>query len=102
MRFTLDRKGLDALLQEPTAVAMLETKAHQLADEWERQDPRQKPGGHQPPTIRVGTPNAQGVPVITDDPIWHIIEYGSANSSPYRPATRATQEVGLRFEDDRG
>lgn len=31
-------------------------------------------------------------------PSWHIMEFGSVHNPPFRPLTRAAQELGLRFD----
>lgn len=104
-RFELNEKGLDALLSSAAAEAFLTRAATGIARDWERLDPRSQPGGHEPPKIEVGAPardrGVAVVPVYTNDPIWHIIEFGSANNQPYRPATKAAQNSGAKFEDRR-
>lgn len=104
-RFVLDPKGIIELLSSPQAVSHAAARARGIQQEWQRNDPRNNPGGHEPPEISVGAAQRDShgamVPVFTDDPIWHIIEYGSANNPPYRPATKAAQNAGVRFEGGR-
>lgn len=106
MKFTLDEEGLERLLSSSQAEAFLTNVAQEVEREWERLDPRTKPGGHEPPDIEVGHPERDGgvavVPVFTTDPLWHIIEFGSVNNPPYRPATKAAQNAGLELKDTRG
>lgn len=37
--------------------------------------------------------------VITHDPFWHLIEYGSANNPPHAPLRRGVRSVGLRLDE---
>lgn len=37
--------------------------------------------------------------VYTDDPFWHLIEFGSVNNRPYRTLSQAVTDAGLDFED---
>lgn len=105
VRFTLDHAGLERLLSSNEAEAALGRVAEDVRREWERGDPRQKSGGHQPPKIEVGPPGRDDgvavVPVFTNDSIWHLVEFGSANNAPYRPATRAAHAAGLELKDSR-
>lgn len=100
----MNRDGIAEMLNEASAVAHLRTVTQAVADEWGRLDPRNKPGGHHPPTITVQMDTEDGVPVglaSTDDSIWHIIERGSINNPPYRPATNAAINSGLDVRDVR-
>lgn len=103
MKFTLDENGLERLLSSPDAERHLTDVAERIAKDWERLDPRSNPGGHEPPKIDVGSPQRDRgvamVPVSTPDGIWHIIEYGSVNNPPYRPATKAAQNAGVEQKD---
>lgn len=105
MKFTLNDEGLERLLSSSEAEQFLTSVAHEVEREWKRLDPRSKPGGHEPPEIQVGPPERDRgvavVPVFTTDGIWHIIEYGSINNPPYRPATKAAQNAGLELKDSR-
>lgn len=104
IRFTLDEAGLDRFLGDAPAIRVLTDRAEQVAREWQDNDPRSRPGGHEPPDIRVGdVTHERGVPevpVVTMDSLWHVIEYGSINNPPYRPATRAALNAG-DFKDAR-
>lgn len=104
MKFTVDDAGLERLLSDMGAAAFAREVGEQVAKEWERNDPRSRPGGHKPPELSVEMDREHGVAVAnvtTPDPFWHIIEYGSVNNRPYRPATRAAASVGLDFKDTR-
>lgn len=40
---------------------------------------------------------AVGNEVWATDPFWHIVEWGSVNSAPYRPMTLGVRATGMRF-----
>lgn len=104
MKFTLDENGLEKLLSGSDAERFLMNVGEAVARDWERFDPRNKPGGHEPPKIRVTADRAKGVAVAnvsTDDSFWHLIEFGSSNNPPYRPATKAAESNGVKLEDSR-
>lgn len=37
--------------------------------------------------------------VISTDPFWHLIEFGSRNNPAYAPMRRAARAAGLRLDD---
>lgn len=39
-----------------------------------------------------------GKAVEVGSSLWHLLEYGTAYSSPYRPVERTVQGLGLRWE----
>lgn len=41
------------------------------------------------------------VRVITTDPFWHLIEFGSMNNPPYAPIRRGVRAAGLRLDESR-
>lgn len=45
-----------------------------------------------------GHPVQQAI-AYSDDPFAHLVEFGSANNTPYRPLTRAAETLGLDFKD---
>lgn len=55
--------------------------------------------GRLSPTRKVA-PRARGNVVVTDSPIWHIIEYGSKNNPAYAPFRRGVRAVGLKLREE--
>ena len=42
---------------------------------------------------------AQGDRVVTLDPFWHLVEFGSANNPTYAPLRRGIRAAGLRLAE---
>ena len=47
------------------------------------------------PTVRKGGDETRLYP---GSPMWHWMEYGTANNPPYRPIERGVQATGCRYE----
>lgn len=44
---------------------------------------------------------ADGDRIISTDPFWHLIEFGSINNPAYAPFRRGIRAAGLRLEESR-
>jgi hypothetical protein len=53
---------------------------------------------HAPGSITTDT-GGDTVTVGSDDPFFHLVEWGSVNNPPYAPIRRAVRAAGLRLEE---
>lgn len=95
--------GLHELLTGPGAAKHLTDTAKALADEAERLTPVGSSNRHAAETLTsTGAEIENGELVAragSTYPFWHLIEFGSVNNPPYRPLTRAAENLGLDFTD---
>lgn len=96
--FEANAEGIDELLHGDQAVAFLEQVANIYKPEIERVAPLGSGSVKFRDTISVHVQGGE-VAVATDDPFWHLLEYGSVNNPPYRPFTAAAENLGLDFHD---
>lgn len=104
-RFTQDRAGI-ARLMRGREIGHHVDRAAQAAADAARAHAPVGPGlgsGSYEDSIRAEParlgPDGWSAELVSDDPFWHLIEFGSVNNPPYRPLTRGTQDAGLDFTD---
>lgn len=106
MKFSIDPKGLAAVLSEAKAVAELRARAAGAVQEVKATGKR---GAHSGPhivdAISVGdityTRDGAEVEIDWNDFRWIFREFGTVNNPPERALTRAAQNQGLRVIDKR-
>jgi hypothetical protein len=100
--FELDMPAVMRVLNEQKAVAALEAAAARAVADAKASGPRGRSHAHQIDLIETHHTDS-GALVDIDWPshVWHIIEFGSVNNSPYRVITRAAQNQGLTITGGR-
>lgn len=99
--FTVDEDAIRKLVADPMMAAPLTRAAEAITSRAEELAPdhtgrNKRSYKTRPAAVEDGTQRAYA---YSDDPFDHLIEFGSANNPPYRPLTRAAQEVVGNFED---
>lgn len=98
---SIDRAGVDKILQSPEAVDVLRKAAGFAVREAVDLAPRGF-GGYRK-TLRTGAAHvldgAAAVDVESTSSFWHLVEFGSVNNPPRRVLQRAAQNTGLKFEE---
>lgn len=101
--FELDPEGLGEVLAQ--AELVLRPIGNAIVEEAKRMPRNPRHRSHEVDLIAVGefrvTDTGAELDINWDSSFWHLVEYGSVNSPPYRPLTRAAQNAGLTI-DDRG
>lgn len=99
--FTLDRQGVKKLMGSSDMGRGMRDAAAAIADEVKNQAPERT--GYYARRVRHragddydGSATAE---VYSLDEFWHIVEYGSLTSPPYRPMRNGVEKAGARFRD---
>lgn len=99
---TFDVSGATEALASSDAVDVVNDLTDRIANDARSNAPQGTTGMAQrsidslPATVADGV--ATGI-VYSDDPFWHLIEYGSVNNDPYRPISRAAMDNAGEFTD---
>lgn len=98
--FELYPDAIIKVLNDTPAVEVLRNLADKAVADARSTGPRARHGGpHTIDLITVGethiTPAGAVVDIDWPSSVWHLIEFGSVNNPPYRPVTRAAQNLGL-------
>jgi hypothetical protein len=97
----LYRARVDDLFQSNEARAFVADAARKLADAAHDAAPVGATGETAESYEAYGSEIRDGVATSffgSNNPVWHIIEFGSVNNPPYRPMLTAVERCGLRYE----
>lgn len=102
--FHIDKDKAMGLLTEPQAVAAVSAAAEACVGY--AKDIQPELSGESSAAIGMfGTEVIDGVAAAifgSSSPIWHLMEFGSANNPPFRPLTSAVERAGLTFTPTSG
>jgi hypothetical protein len=101
MRFALNRRGVDDLVESVQVRVELERQAGDVVRTVEREAEGFARTRHFAKSITKNSPErtARGtrITVFSTDHDAHLIEFGSANNPPYSPFRKAASRLGLRL-----
>lgn len=92
MVFRANPRFKEELKRDPGVKAQVRAAAERAASAARGMTP------HAPGSITV-TDDGDTISMGSDDPFFHLIEWGSVNNQPYAPIRRAARAVGTRLEE---
>lgn len=92
-RFTPEREFERALQHAPQMSLHLQDAARAVADEVRAAAPVGDTGNYR------RSVKADGGRVVSEDPFWHLVEFGSQNNPPYAPLRRGVRAAGVRLDE---
>ena len=101
-KFELDEAGVAEAMRATSLKTELGQLAIKLATIVRSTGPKGSSGEYRK-SIKIGKVNNERletwISVGSDDPFAHLVEFGSVNNKPYRPLSRAGEQLGLTLED---
>lgn len=101
-KFELNEAGIEEFMGSTAIKTELGKLALELATIVRTQGPKGSSGAYRR-SIKIGKVKQEGletrISVGSDDDFAHVIEFGSVNNKPYRPLTKAGQQMGFTLED---